>query len=68
VILPIAMFSAIILTANHYLVDGIAGGTLALTALAISAYVTPHWSRALNHVSLGRLILHPINSRIGGCP
>lgn len=55
VILPIAMFSAIVMTANHYLIDGIVGGLLALTALAASAYVTPHWSRALNHISLSRL-------------
>jgi hypothetical protein len=68
VILPIAMFAAIILTANHYLVDGIAGGTFALTALAISAYATPRWSRSLNHVSLGRLLSHPAQTRAGERP
>jgi hypothetical protein len=68
VILPIAMFSAIVLTANHYIVDGIAGGAFALTGLAISAYATPRWSRALNHVSLGRLVSHPNHPRIGDYP
>lgn len=68
VILPIAMFAAIILTANHYVVDGIAGGTLALTALAISAYATPRWSHSLNHVSLGRLLPHATHSRLGERP
>jgi hypothetical protein len=29
------MLAAIILTANHYLVDGIAGGTIALIGLSI---------------------------------
>lgn len=67
VLLPIAMFSAIVLTANHYLVDGVAGGIFALTALAAGRYATPHWSRALNHVSLRRLWrhLHPPVARSG---
>jgi len=43
-LLPVAMFSAIVLTANHYILDGVAGGMLALVALAISAYVTPRWA------------------------
>lgn len=55
VILPIAMFSAIVLTANHYLIDGVIGGVFALTALAASAYATPHWSRALDHISIRRV-------------
>jgi PAP2 superfamily protein len=68
VILPIAMFSAIILTANHYIVDGIAGGVFALTGLVVSSYVTPHWSRTLNHLSLGRLGTHATHTRVRGCP
>ena len=72
ILLPIAMFSAIILTANHYIVDGVASGAFALTALAISAYVTPHWSRALNHISLNRLRPVAVPARrsrtTGGCP
>lgn len=72
ILLPIAMFSAIVLTANHYILDGVAGGTLAVTALAVSAYVTPHWSRALNHISLGRLRTVPVLARdprnTRGCP
>src|SRR5262249_53097340 len=68
VILPIAMFAAIILTANHYIVDGIAGGAFALTALAISAYATPRWLCSLNHLSLGRLLSHPAQTRAGERP
>jgi hypothetical protein len=38
VLLPTAMFAAVVLTANHYLIDTVAGGTLALVGLRI-AYV-----------------------------
>ncbi|MEU4392755.1 phosphatase PAP2 family protein [Kribbella sp. NPDC023855] len=34
VVMPVLMLAAIVLTANHYLVDGIAGGTIALIGLA----------------------------------
>lgn len=34
VALPILMFASIVLTANHYIIDGIAGGILALLGLA----------------------------------
>jgi hypothetical protein len=33
-LMPIVMFAAIVLTANHYIVDGIAGGAIALIGLA----------------------------------
>lgn len=33
VVMPVAMFAAIVLTANHYIVDGFAGVALALAAL-----------------------------------
>jgi hypothetical protein len=33
VALPIVMFASIVLTANHYIIDGLAGGTLALIGL-----------------------------------
>jgi hypothetical protein len=54
-LLPCAMFSAIVLTANHYLLDGIVGGAFALAGLAVSAYVTPRWSAALGHLTIPRL-------------
>ena len=38
--LPIAMFSAIVFTANHYILDGIVGGVIAFAGLAVSAHVT----------------------------
>ncbi|MEA2513313.1 MAG: hypothetical protein QOJ59_2800 [Thermomicrobiales bacterium] len=67
-LLPIAMFSAIVLTANHYLLDGIVGGAFALGALTASAYATPRWSAALDHISLGRLWTVPAHSRARGWP
>ena len=33
VALPVLMFASIVLTANHYIIDGLAGGTLALLGL-----------------------------------
>jgi hypothetical protein len=41
VLSPIAMAFAIVLTGNHYLVDGILGCLVALTGLAASAALTP---------------------------
>jgi PAP2 superfamily len=35
-LMPLAMLAAIVLTANHYLVDGLAGGTLALFSLLVA--------------------------------
>jgi hypothetical protein len=67
-ILPIAMFSAIILTANHYIIDGIAGAAFALAGLAISLYVTPRWSPVLNNLARRRVWSQTRDSRIGGCP
>ncbi|TCC24814.1 phosphatase PAP2 family protein [Kribbella speibonae] len=32
-LMPVLMFAAIVLTANHYILDGVAGGTLAMAAL-----------------------------------
>lgn len=37
--MPVAMFLAIVLTANHYVIDAFAGGALALTGLAIAFYL-----------------------------
>jgi hypothetical protein len=37
--IPVAMFAAIILTANHYWLDGLVGGTLVLASLGISIYL-----------------------------
>lgn len=41
IITPVAMFLSIILTANHYILDGIAGGALALLGLLLAARL-PH--------------------------
>lgn len=50
-ILPVAMFAAIVLTGNHYILDGVAGGAFALASLAVVTW----WSRSGWRVpSLGR--------------
>ena len=38
--MPVIMLAAIVLTANHYLVDAIGGGAVALVGLAIAAKIT----------------------------
>lgn len=40
VALPFAMFSAVVLTGNHFIIDGIAGDLIVLTGLAIALKVT----------------------------
>jgi hypothetical protein len=37
VVIPVVMFMAIVLTANHYIIDAVAGGVVALTGLAIAS-------------------------------
>jgi len=47
--MPVLMFCAIVLTANHYIVDGIAGGAIAMLGL-LAAYRLgrkPRWARRL---------------------
>ncbi len=39
VIMPVVMFLAIVLTANHYIVDGVAGAAIALTGLLLAQRV-----------------------------
>jgi hypothetical protein len=40
-IIPLLMVSAIVLTANHYIFDALAGGAVALTGLAIAYALRP---------------------------
>jgi len=48
VLMPIAMYAATILTANHYFLDGVVGSALALTGLALAWKISrpkqPVWS------------------------
>jgi hypothetical protein len=43
--MPVLMFAAVVLTANHYLVDGVAGAALALLGLAVAVW----WERLETH-------------------
>lgn len=45
-LLPLAMFSAIVLSANHYIIDGLAGGMLVLLSLALVEGWPWLWARA----------------------
>jgi hypothetical protein len=47
--MPVAMYAAIVLTANHYLVDGVVGGAVALTGLTLAV----RWQKA-----------HPVARRV----
>jgi hypothetical protein len=70
VAMPLLMFSSIVLTANHYIIDGLAGGALVLLALAIGEWLArpghglreivfrPGISSDRNSMS-GRIIAHP---------
>lgn len=57
VILPVAMAVAVVITANHYILDPIAGGTLALAALGATAlplFRRRHAALAASHMEAGR--------------
>jgi len=49
VLLPIAVFAAVILTANHYIIDPIAGGALALFGLGVSLGGRRAWAKWTAH-------------------
>ena len=44
VVLPVLMLSAVVLTANHYILDAVAGAIFALSGLALAHHLTPRWS------------------------
>lgn len=45
VILPIVMFASIVVTANHYIIDGLAGGTLAVFGLLMAYMLNQAFDR-----------------------
>jgi membrane-associated phospholipid phosphatase len=45
VLLPAVMLASIVLTANHYLIDGVAGGTLALLGLGVAWLISKRFDR-----------------------
>jgi len=40
-LMPLAMFMAIVLTANHFIIDGLVGGTLVITSLVAVSLLMP---------------------------
>jgi len=53
-ILPLAMFAAIVLTGNHYIVDGIAGGAVVLLGLATATALRRRRAGAHLTIAAGR--------------
>lgn len=51
VVLPLAMLVAVVLTANHYLVDTVAGGTLALIGLGAAQLIQSRKAAAVEGAS-----------------
>lgn len=47
VIMPVLMYIAIVLTANHYIIDGIAGGVLVVSCYLFVTHVAPFWQRSI---------------------
>jgi hypothetical protein len=55
VVMPVMMFSAIVLTANHYILDGLVGGALTTVCLLIAIYLPQDGARWLTwHGLTGR--------------
>ncbi len=48
VALPVFMFASIVLTANHYIIDGLAGGSLALGGLFAALIIQQLSQRRVN--------------------
>ncbi|HMM41713.1 MAG TPA: phosphatase PAP2 family protein [Thermomicrobiales bacterium] len=47
IIMPVLMYMAIVLTANHYIIDGIAGGLLVVSCYLFVTRVAPIWQRSI---------------------
>lgn len=47
VIMPVLMYIAIVLTANHYIIDGIVGGIIVVSSYLFVTRVAPVWQRAI---------------------
>ncbi len=47
VVMPVLMYMSIVLTANHYIIDGIAGGALVVACYLFVTRVAPVWQRAI---------------------
>ena len=47
VIMPVLMYTAIVLTANHFILDGIAGGFIFVSSYLLVTRVAPIWQRSI---------------------
>ena len=60
VLLPIAMFASIVLTANHFVLDGVAGGAVALTGLTLATAFMPRESESARRGSAAHWPTAPV--------
>ncbi|MFV2070235.1 MAG: phosphatase PAP2 family protein, partial [Pirellulales bacterium] len=51
-LMPLVMFAAVVLTANHYIVDPIVGGAIALAAIWLATRLHRHFERTRGHAVL----------------
>lgn len=51
-LMPLVMFSAVVLTANHYILDPIVGGAIALAAIWLATRLHRHFERTRGHAVL----------------
>ncbi len=51
-LMPLLMFTAVVLTANHYILDAIVGGAIALAAIWLAARLHQHFERTRSHAVL----------------
>jgi hypothetical protein len=63
VVMPLVMWSATVLTANHYLIDGILGSAVALTGLAIAIWLERRRTPAAQPEAIGPVIGQGWNHR-----
>jgi hypothetical protein len=52
-VVPVLMFAAIVLTANHYILDAIAGGVVALTGLGVAMAMRTYGAAIRDRISYG---------------
>ena len=51
-LMPLMMFAAVVLTANHYIIDAIVGGIIAMAAIWLATMLHRHFERTRGHAVL----------------
>lgn len=66
VIMPLLMYVSIVLTANHYIIDGIAGGAIVVACYLFVTRVAPVWQRAI--IPVAPASRRPARAPVRGTP